>query len=473
LLAQPGTSRARAVRIVELAHKLGVLDAVRELARRSVRPDDLLRRLTAAEADLAAGNTGKLQELTAAAAGHPLTAPEVPPTREAARQAVAGDELAAQGLAWLESIFQANTDEILATVPPEEMTGFLRTLSDRALGRELGTGFFKGLAAHPSAMDFARLYGGQALKKFYLKHGRQWSADLRKDLTQAGDLLAAAENPTARQELLDQMLKARDSRALDKLLGKPVPAKPRRPRVASTGAMVDRTHPSWEVFRSEAERYAGDHKEIPSKEYPAEQFVKDNRTPLTEAELDLRADLDLVLDGAKRGDLAAYSHDNKLRILDRFDIVASQSRLSTGPANQKRGALSEALFRPADQRNARKPRFQNGVDIVGIEGKKQTDYIVPDYYSDETGVPEWVEQKSDLIGDPADKRINAAGTAAARLYLKHALADVHHLPAGSRYSIDFVRDPGRATRQAMLDILFSAGSPIYRVKFGTHWYFTP
>lgn len=45
-----------------------------------------------------------------------------------------------------------------------------------------------------------------------------------------------------------------------------------------------------------------------------------------------------------------------------------------------------------------------------------------------------------------------------------------NLPDTHKLSLHYVRDPGPASRVAMLDILFRDDSPIYRVKFGKTWY---
>jgi hypothetical protein len=195
---------------------------------------------------------------------------------------------------------------------------------------------------------------------------------------------------------------------------------------------------------------------------------------LTPDELDIRADLEMVRDRAKRGDLAKLSYADKVSILNRFDELAKQSKMATGPINGKRGDLAEALFNP-DYGKARYA-FKGGkaFNLKDVPKDKRNTYTKPDYRHEEGGVVEWVELKSDLIDQgPKSGDVYTSGKAAANEYVKHAKTDAPDLPPGDKYSMHFIRDPGPETRQAMLDILFAPDSPIYRVKFGETWYTRP
>lgn len=82
-----------------------------------------------------------------------------------------------------------------------------------------------------------------------------------------------------------------------------------------------------------------------------------------------------------------------------------------------------------------------------------------------------MNQKSDWIDRYSRNKAGAfvRGVAAANDYRDVARTEGANVPAGDRYSLDFIRDPGDATRLAMLKILFTEPL-IFRVKFGTRWY---
>ena len=199
---------------------------------------------------------------------------------------------------------------------------------------------------------------------------------------------------------------------------------------------IDRASNTWKTLRQEAE-----------------QFAKDHGENLTTDQLDLRADLDQVVDNAKSGRFDKLNHSSKIDILDRYDELAAKSGMPQNWINAKRGNLGEALFLP--KRGVKKFTFKGGVEVAW--GTK--DATVPDYSIPEQGYTEWVNQKSDLI-DSGKKSGNVyqAGVAAARSYRTAAVKEAQNLPPGDKYSLDFIRDPGPDTRKAMLDILFAAGS---------------
>ncbi|HEX9990218.1 MAG TPA: hypothetical protein VGE45_17300 [Chloroflexia bacterium] len=403
-----------------------------------------------------AGNTGN-NKTTPADQGGGKTTPTAETPREVAMREAAADDLAKQGLAKLEKLFGAKkVDDILGAVPKDEMNGFLKTIDDPAFNQQLGHDFFKGLATRPEAMEFARANGGDLLATFYRRYG--WTTELVDSLRQARAKLDGAATPEARKQMIDAMKAARDKAALDKILGKAPPPKPARPAKATKATMgVDRSHSSWKAFRADAVDDAKAHGET-----------------LTPEQLDIRADLEMVRDRAKRGHLDNLGHDSKLSILDRFDELAKQSGMAQGPLNGKRGDLAESLFNP--DYGTKRYAFKGGKEfnLKDVPQNQRNAYTKPDYRLDETGVVEWVEQKSDLI-DRGTKSgdVFTSGKAAANEYVKHAKSDAPDLPPGDKYSIDFIRDPGPPTRQAMLDILFAADSPVYRVKFGETWYTRP
>lgn len=370
--------------------------------------------------------------------------------RDVARMEAASDPLAKQGMKQLESFFgNRKLDEILASAKPEDVPLLLRALADPAYNMQLGGAFYSGLAAHPEAITFSRTYGGDVLARMYRTYGSRWSPTLEDAIARATTRLETAASATERTELLDKLRTTTDATKLDVLLGKPVAPPPPPPVRATKANMgVDRSRASWKAFRVEVEKVALAHGET-----------------LTSDKLDLRADLEQVIDAARSGRLDALGHDSRISVLDRFDQLAQQSSMMQTWINAKRGNLSEYLFNP--QRGRKKASFLSGSEVAwGTKGA-----TVPDYFIDQGAYREWVNQKSDLIDSgPKTAGVYASGRAAARTYRLNANLEAGNLPAGAKYSLDFVRDPGPETRKAMLAILLDTGSPIHRVKFGEVWY---
>jgi hypothetical protein len=390
--------------------------------------------------------------------GGGITTPAAPQAEGAlglAQREAAVDAQAAAGLTRLEAIFgEAKLQKILDWVDPNEMNAFLRVLDDPAFTpqtvQSLGNEFFKGLARSPEALDFARIYGRDMLILFYRRYGRAWSNPLFDAMLKAMAHPDAA-TPEGLTGLIDQMKVAKDKKALDKILGilpPPAPAKPAKATKATMG--IDRSHSSWKAFRADAVVDAKAHGET-----------------LTPDELDIRADLEMVRDRAKRGDLAKLSYADKVSILNRFDELAKQSKMGTGPINGKRGDLAEAMFNPDYGKTRYAFKDKKAFNLKEVPKDQRNTYTKPDYRHEEGGVVEWVELKSDLIdGGPKSGDVYTSGRDAAHTYVKHAITDAPDLPPGNQYSIHFIRDPGAATRKAMRLILLADGSPIYRVKFG-------
>ncbi len=370
--------------------------------------------------------------------------------RDLARVEANSDPLAKKGMKQLETFFgNRKLDEILATAKPEDIPGFVRALADPAYNMQLGGAFYSGLAAHPEAITFSRIYGGDVLARLYRTYGGRWSPTLEDAIARATTRLETAATTAERTELLQKLRTTTDATKMDLLLGKPVAPPPPPPARATKANMgVDRSRASWKAYRVEVEKVALAHGET-----------------LTADKLDLRADLEQVIDAARSGRLDALGHDSKISVLDRFDQLAQQSSMMQTWINAKRGNLSEYLFNP--QRGRKKTSFLSGAEVAwGTKGA-----TVPDYFIEQGTYREWVNQKSDLIDSgPKTAGVYASGRAAARTYRLNANLEAGNLPAGAKYSLDFVRDPGPETRKAMLSILLDTGSPIQRVKFGGTWY---
>lgn len=384
--------------------------------------------------------------------------------RDAANAAAAADPVAATGLERLGEIFgKLRIDEILAAVPAGYVDAFLRILADPALtpgvGKAAGADFFIHVAGSPEAIRFGRRYGVELLLNLYRRSTTM--QDLAKVLAEVDARLQA--DPAGAKTLIDDLTAAKTAEAVDKLLGKSKPKPPKKPvlRVTKKSLPVDRGRPEWTTVREEAKRDAEDHGQT-----------------LTDEELDLRADCELFFLDAKNGMFRRRGRETRVKFLDAFDRVAKDSKMPQSWINAHRGILSEALFNPGFGKA--KKAFVGGAEVKGKLPKGAT---IPDYWVSHPTFTEYVNQKSDLI-DSGTKTgaVFDSGVAAARRYLGIAKGkgtvtepgEATNLPAGDRYSLDFVRDPGAATQKAMLDILFATDSPIFRVKFGDGaWHTNP
>ncbi len=396
--------------------------------------------------------------------------------RDAAVLAAKGDPKAAEGLRRLndglrggptsKGLAQHNVDAILGSVPPELIPEFLRSMADPTFTQNPGLPFYTGLAARPAAIEFARAYGGGAVVKIWRAYG--WRA-FDTMLTRAQVALETAESPAARQELIDRLARS-DRPALDKLLDNVKPKLPAEPAVSKKTLGVNRSSTEWQKLRNDAADFATDHK-----------------TTVPPEVSNLMADMLQIHAKAMSGKFSKWSgnQDAIENLLDRFDAMAEQVAKAdptgmSGPwartvgnwRNSLRGAIGEAVGRPAGV-----PKFK-GAFLLGVPATIGTKGVTtPDYSHMVGGVVEWVNIKSDLLtpGLPGSRSgTYTEGTAAARQYRNNAEAEALNIPTGDRYSIQFLRDPlraddtaaGRRTMTAMLDTLFSAGSPISRVKFG-------
>ncbi len=377
--------------------------------------------------------------------------------RDAAVRA-SNDELAAQGLARLSSVFKKlRVDEILAGVPADQMLPFLRMLADPTFSpdsmRSAGGEFFARTARSGKAIRFGRRYGLKLLNTLSRRYGEGREAEAAFDKALDEIDAHAAGDPEGTSTWREQLAQAKSVAEIEALLGREKAKTPRaRPVRATKKSLPVERGDEWETQRSEVDKDAKAHGQ--------------NLTP---EELDLRTDCEVFFAKAKNGDFKRFGRASKIKFLDAFDDVAKRSQMPQNHINAHRGNLSEALFNPEYGRT--KDRFLRGRRVVGATPKGAT---IPDYPVKHDGFVEHVNQKSDLIDQGVKDGTGAfvSGKNAARLYLAKAKGDATspgeatNLPAGDRYSLDFVRDPGAATQKAMLTILFGEGSPIFRVKFG-------
>jgi hypothetical protein len=399
--------------------------------------------------------------------------------RDAATKARDEDPIAAEGFEKLSEMFNKfRVDEILASVPPESMSAFLRLLSDPSLSVWIGrsaarSDFYIQLAQSPSAIRFGRRRGFALMLNLVRRF--RWTPELEKAFTGI-DALAQAD-PAGTKSLLDSIRKADSSKRIDALLGKEKEIKPRRKpvRISKETLPVDRDSDAWETNRAEAERFAEGHGEH-----------------LTDEQLDLRSDALTFVEDVKIGKYKRHGRPSKLKLLDAFDAVAKQSGMQQTWINNYRGnIIAEALFIDPQYKQV-KVRFLAGERVTGAKrvGETSPDYVIP-----HSGFSEYVNLKSDLIdqgdkdeveGDHKDEAgafkagkkaaiayRGKAGTAATPDNLAES-GEATNLPAGDRYSLDFIRDPGAPTQRAMMRILFGEGSLIYRVRFGGgKWHANP
>lgn len=399
----------------------------------------------------------------------PPDAARVAAARDAANAAVAIDPKAAAGLERLGDMFgKLRIDEILAKVPPGYMGAFLRMMADPVLtagiGKVAGAEFFINMARSPDAIQFGRRYGIELLLNL---SRRTTTMEALAGVLADVDARIQAD-PAGTKPFVDDLKAAKTPDELAKTLGKEKAKPPKKPVVRATkkSLPVERSRKEWTTVREEEKLEAEGHGQT-----------------LSEKELDLRADCELFFLDAKNGRFRRFGRESKLKFLDAFDAVAKESKMPQSWINAHRGYLSEALFNP--QFGLPKEAFSGGKKVVGKipAGAKAT---IPDYKIPHSTFTEYINQKSDLI-DRGDKDgdVFEAGTAAAKRYLDKAKGtpaspgetptpgEATNLRAGDRYSLDFVRDPGEATRKAMLDILFAKDSPVFRVKFGDVWYPNP
>jgi hypothetical protein len=355
------------------------------------------------------------------------------------------DQQAASGLRRLSSSNQGfnvlAVSEILADVAPGAMSDFLHAMRDPRFDRRLGVDFMKVLARNPDLLEFAVEYDPRTAAKIVREGGAGWRSIFERTTA----LLDEQPTPEARAATAERIRTARGGlRGIETVLGTPRARARPRPRASVDARKSD---PQWAHYVEEATDFATRHGEH-----------------LTPEQIDMRAQMLQISADAERRVFRTRSHANRLAILDAYDRLGRLSGQLDIWTNRGRGDLSEWLFNPS--RMLRKRFFLHGVEQTrNVSDCSILDYSIETDQQRPDGQPlvEWVEQKSDILD-------GSAGTRAAGRYLGEGIADLANLPRGDRLSIDFVRDPGDATRQAMMRILFGPRSPFTRVKFGTSWY---
>jgi hypothetical protein len=465
--------------MIEAAKRAGVGDAILDVA--ASKGDHILRANEARVGGDVAAMRGALEAAGVQPKVKDALVRDVQVQR--ARDDAAIDDAGTAGLAKLEKVFNRDkVDKLLAKVPAEDVGHFLRVVSEPTMSagemRSAGHDFLMDIAGDANTLRFARRYGLKLLH-------RLWKLQPSRD--QLDPTLHAVETKlqadlAGAKALREKIEKAKDYEAVLKALGTPSPKAPRpkQPPASKKKLPVDRND-AWETMREQVRKDAEAHKET-----------------LTEDQLNWRTDCEVFFADAKALKYRRYGRKKLEDFLDAFDHVAAESKMPTPWINSHRGVLSEALFNPHFGRTKR--AFKDGKEVK--RGPKadgsgnESGYTEPDYFLDGTGFTEYVNQKSDRInqGKQDRKGVFEAGVAAAKTYLKIArdgklerkkpgqdpgterkrtMGEAKQLPEGDRYSLDFVRDPGPATQEAMINILFGDGT-IYRVKFGDNpWQVNP
>lgn len=385
-----------------------------------------------------------------------------------ALDAALGEARAGDGLRRLAGRFPARYRSALASileaVPPENVAVFLRANAEPGLSGPAE--FFQGLGRNRAACELVDRFGSRLLWRLLrLQPGRVPPAmrvsRARLDIDRVLTALdrTSAEDPVAAIALADRITGLRSNatpRALDALVG-------RRAR-QSTVIEPHRDDPQWPVYRSRADAYAAAH----PVEGPA----------LTRAELDLRAALFQVVARAQAGDFAAARPAERTAMLDDFNALSAEARLDRSWISAMRGRLFEGLGR--GNRTPSLPTIWLGGRVVRsqLSGSTVPDAAYPPVtYADltpdasgrvpvETTPRRWIEQKAYTF-DPSNvdaNGVNRSGRTAARSHVADATADLGNLPPGSTIELEYSRDPGEVTRDAMARILF-AEPRVERVTF--------
>ncbi len=209
---------------------------------------------------------------------------------------------------------------------------------------------------------------------------------------------------------------------------------------------------------------------IPSRDHPTRQAAEvwmnkpDYLSQVPNGKYEAFVELRQIFELVEQGAFQHWSYDQKRNLILTFNDMAAKAGFPTEWVNSFRGRMTEVLF----TRNpwAKRPWFKGGVEVArGTPGATEPDY--PITHKGENAFTEWVNIKSDFL-------TAANGTRKAMEYLRNAdgttKREALELPPGDKYSLHFIFDPGKATRDAMLAILLADGTPIYRVKFGETWY---
>ncbi|WP_086837924.1 hypothetical protein [Amycolatopsis kentuckyensis] len=468
----PGHTAEEFQRVLRAAEALSPQGAEVERLVTRLRQGD---RLSPEDIRRLEGAAGRLEAVAAAspAGAAPAAAEAAAPAAALGRaqQAAAADPGAAAGLRRLLGTHgivrsRRSAEHVLAAVPPEHTASFLRLLGTADLGPR-SVALYQALARTPQALRFLETHGRRAfLRVLNMQRGSDDVVKLARavpDLERLTTALATARRRggAAEAELLAGLHRRRDPASLDRLLtAAGVPRPPTAPALDIAPAA-----PGWPNFLARAR----------------ERAVERGERGVSEAEFQHRAALLRALDLAEHSDeLRRLPTTERVRLLDEFDRIAQgEARMDEGWTRTSRGALAESLFMPrVPGRPHLKPAFRDGHLVTGRADASIPDYAIPAVTQQELSSRAverehryWVEFKSSRIDSgPQINGFFRNGRDAATAHLGVAAGQtLRNLPGGHALCFHYARDPGEATRNEMMRILF-ADDRIRFVRFGDHWY---
>jgi hypothetical protein len=370
----------------------------------------------------------------------------------------------------------ATIAEHLRGVPAEQLPALLRVLADPLLQlRGLQEQHWK-LLSNPDVVALVDTYGSAIWRDLYK------SAPGGRSHTVLERLAArVAASPAEGEALVEAVLKARTTRAQERVLDIPAPPRaPRRQRGPEIKAAPDDA--LWGGFVTDAQTFVDTHPEWRA-------WATRGENPPTRGELIERvATISQIRSLARRGQYDHLTREQRLTLLDDYIRFTRETGFTgdfVGPGNQASGALSEALFLPPGARRGVRLPHTPLDPSVPIDPAKILETTLPDYEMPSPdrvipGVRNFVEQKSNRLSAGRGTDVDADDVNLAKGHLADAKKDQPGIAAaaaetlpgfeapagGAVHLIEYVRVPNKATREAMYDILLAPDSPLTAVKFG-------
>jgi hypothetical protein len=399
-------------------------------------------------------------------AGRGYIAAERTPEHDAARaradQLAAEDPVVAVGLGRLRDTYRRGADDLLLQAG-DNVRDFLRLWSRDDVFPQQEKMMHATLAREPALLQLAREYGVQLFARAWKAardHGVPFESYMRRIEHEVGGLEVAE-----RQDAIKRLVEARDfERALpefgpDGQVIREGGQRPPRQRVPRRQVSPDR------LWDSADPMYAGLLEEQRAAATKRGETIEN--TPDLEERLKRRAGLDLIRENARRGLFRGWTHEQRVAVLDAYDALGrtAWNPSKPGPVNSGRGELAEIMFLPEGAVANRGPQraYESGKQVSGgnRKGTTKPDYTIP-------GDPvEFVNMKSDYLLNEREARERAQDY--ADFASEH---EIPNLPANTRFSLHFVRDPGPNIRKVMIEEIFKSGRDHYchRVRFGEKWY---
>jgi hypothetical protein len=370
----------------------------------------------------------------------------------------------------------ATIAEHLGGVRAEQLPALLRVLGDPLLKlRGLQEQHWR-LLSSPDVVALVDTYGSAIWRELYRSEPGGRSHTVLERLA-----ARVAASPAEGEALVDAVLKARTTRAQERVLD--IPAPPRAPR-QQRGLEIKaaRDDSLWGGFVTDAQTFVDSHQEWLG-------WATRGENPPTRGELVERvAIISQIRSLARRGQYDHLTREQRLTLLDDYIRFTRETGFTgdfVGPGNQASGALSEALFLPPGARRGVRLRHTPLDPSVTVDPAKRLETTLPDYEmpsSDRVvaGVRNFVEQKSNRLSADRGTDVDSGDVNLAKGHLADAKKDQPGIAAaaaetlpgfeapagGAVHLIEYVRVPNQATREAMYDVLLGPDSPLTAVKFG-------